>query len=324
MAVVHRWSAERGHLVQAITGIPHYYRRFGYEMTLDLGSTRSGFRPHVPDLPPDATEPFRLRPATADDLPFIAGLDEQGRRRWLVAADRDVALWRYELEGRRDEKRFACAIVEGADTQPVGFLVHPADLWGSLMVVFAYELVPGASWLGVTPTVLRYLRAMGEAYQERAGNKPWDRFAFALGTEHPVYRAIPDRLPRTAQPYAWYLRVPDLPEFLRRVAPVLEGRLAASAAAGHTGDLQLGFYGGGLRFVIAEGRLESVEEWDQGDEWEAGPSFPGLTFLQLLFGYRSLADLEYAFADCRANGEQARVLLDALFPKQSSHVWPVD
>jgi hypothetical protein len=192
------------------------------------------------------------------------------------------------------------------------------------LFVLAYELAAGVSWLAVTPTVLRYLRTTGEAYQERDGSRPWEGFTFWLGTEHPVYRAIPDRLPRTVPPYAWYLRVPDLPAFLRHVAPVLEGRLAASVAAGHTGDLRLGFYGDGLRLVFAEGRLDAIETWDQGDEWEADPRFPGLSFLQLLFGYRSLAELEHAAADCRANGEEARVLLDALFPKQPSHVWPVE
>ena len=41
--VLHRWSKERGHLMQAIAGIPYYYRRFGYEMAVymgwDVGST---------------------------------------------------------------------------------------------------------------------------------------------------------------------------------------------------------------------------------------------------------------------------------------------
>ena len=33
---IHRWSAERGELVQGITGIPYYYRLFGYEMAMNL------------------------------------------------------------------------------------------------------------------------------------------------------------------------------------------------------------------------------------------------------------------------------------------------
>jgi hypothetical protein len=46
--VLHRWSAERGHLMQAIGGIPYYYRRFGYEMAVYMGEGR---RYYVNDIP---------------------------------------------------------------------------------------------------------------------------------------------------------------------------------------------------------------------------------------------------------------------------------
>lgn len=58
-AEVHQWSKERGELVQVITGNPWYYRQFGYE-------------PNVPRLKPGLTEPYHIRPASADDLPLIA------------------------------------------------------------------------------------------------------------------------------------------------------------------------------------------------------------------------------------------------------------
>ena len=324
MAVVHRWSAERGHLVQAITGIPHYYRQFGYEMALDLGSGRAGFRPHIPEVDAETTEPYRVRAAKAEDLPFIAAVDEHARERVLVAAARDEDTWRFDLEGRHEDCRHAIQIIERPDGQPVGYLAHPAELWGTRLVVRAYELAVGVSWLAVTPTVLRYLKATAESYQEPSGARPWESFSFSLGTEHPVYRAIPDRLPRTVPSYAFFLRVPALAAFLRHVAPVLEERLAASVAAGHSGELRIGFYRDGLRLVFDLGRLAEVEDWEPGDAWDSAPGFPGLTFLQLLFGYRSLADLEYAFADCRVDGEEAHVLLDALFPRRPSHVRPID
>ncbi len=324
MAVVHGWSADRGHLAQAITGIPHYYRQFGYEMVLDLGGGRTGYRPHIPDLPAETAEPYRVRAATLDDLPFIAALDEQARPRALVSAVRDAAIWRFELDGRHGESRHAVQVVERLDGQPVGYVVHAGQLWGTGLVVRAFELAVGVSWLAVTPTVLRYLKSTAEKYQEQPGDRAWESFSFALGAAHPVYRAIPERLPRKIRPYAYYLRVPALPAFLRHIAPVLEERLAASMATGHSGELRLGFYGDGLRLVLDEGRLAAVEAWEPGENWEAAPAFPGLTFLQLLFGYRSLAELEYAFADCRVDDAEARVLLDALFPRQPSDVWPID
>ena len=47
-----------------------------------------------------------------------------------------------------------------------------------------------------------------------------------------------------------------------------------------------------------------------------------IPFLQLLFGYRSLAELRYAYADVSANAV-AEPLLDALFPARPSWVMPL-
>jgi hypothetical protein len=52
-------------------------------------------------------------------------------------------------------------------------------------------------------------------------------------------------------------------------------------------------------------------------------AFPGLTFLQLPVGYRSLEELQAAFPDCIVRGSENRALLTALFPKAPSLVWPV-
>jgi hypothetical protein len=51
--------------------------------------------------------------------------------------------------------------------------------------------------------------------------------------------------------------------------------------------------------------------------------FPDLTFLQLLFGHRSLDELEAAFPDCVTRGQEVRALLQVLFPKAPSKVWPI-
>jgi hypothetical protein len=138
-----------------------------------------------------------------------------------------------------------------------------------------------------------------------------------------VYQVIPERLPATRKPYAWYVRVADLPDFLRHIAPVLEQRLAKSFLVGHTGDLKLNFYRSGLRLVFAHGKLTAVEPWASTREDWGSAGFPDHTFLQLLFGYRTMEELNYAFADCWTGSDEARVLLNTLFPKQASHVWAI-
>jgi hypothetical protein len=79
-----------------------------------------------------------------------------------------------------------------------------------------------------------------------------------------------------------------------------------------------------LRLVFEQGKLVGAADWqapDPGQPWD-GAGFPPLVFLQLLFGYRSLKELQTTFPDCWADEEPA-LLLNALFPKQVSWVVPL-
>ena len=325
--VIHEWSAARGELLQAITGIPYYYRLFGYEMALSLGGGRIGYKSLIPRLKEAETEPYRLRPATEGDLVFIADLYRQGSWRSLVSCVRDEALWRYELAGKSQDNvnRSVLWVIETPEGESIGYLAHFPNTWGAMMSATAYELTPGISWASVTPSVMRHLQKIHANFRPEAGEKEeFDAFGFRLGAEHPVYQVITDQAPRVREPYAWYLRVPDLPAFLRLISPVLEDRLAVSPVSGHSGELNISFYSSGVRLIFEAGQIKQVEGWNPTPQGHSGDAaFPGLTFLQLLFGYRSLAELHYAFVDCFTGHDTARALLNSLFPKQTSNVWPV-
>ncbi|HNT24313.1 MAG TPA: GNAT family N-acetyltransferase [Anaerolineales bacterium] len=336
--VVHQWSAARGELVLAITGIPYYYRLFGYEMGLSLHGGRVGYPTHVPRLPAGQPEPYLVRPAVEADLPFIARLYDMGCRRSLVACEWNEALWRYELlvKDPKNINRSELRVIEraGADGAPgevVGFLGHSPFAWGDLVAATWYELEAGISWAAVTPSVVRYLEAAYDACAAAApgpalpeGKKPFGGFCFNLGDQHPVYQVMGDQLPKTRRSYAWFVRVPDLPAFLTHISPVLEQRLAGSPLAGYSGDLKITFYRRGLHLVFEQGRLVKVKHWIPEPQGHSGDAaFPDLTFLHLLFGHRTLEALEYVFADCWVQGDVARALLQALFPCQPSDVWPV-
>ena len=337
LTVLHQWSAQRSHQVLAIDGIPWFYRQFGYEMALAL---RGGRRVDSARLNAVSGAPgtaCRVRPATAKDLPFIAALSDAGARRHLVTCRRDERLWAYELHGRstRNMYRPELRIVEADDAVPIGFLAHLPRLVGSELWLVAWELLPEVSWRAVAPSVLRHVRATGDLYgtQDRSG--PGTRIGFWFDTAHPLYAAIDDLRPDVEPPYAWYLRVPNLADFIRHVAAVLEHRLAGSALAGYSGELLLSFYQSGLQLAFDKGILTRVAPWQQSRQLvgvergqataaaRAVASFPGLTFLQLLFGHRSFDELEYAFPACLARTDQARAILSALFPKQPSCVWAV-
>ncbi len=324
---VHEWSHQRGELVQGVTGIPYYYRQFGYEMGLELGGGRAGFGSHVPKLKEGEAEPYRLRPATEADAPFLTGLFREAGKRQLVSAVWDEALWRYEIGGKseRNVNRLEVRIIERAgDAQPVGALTHPWMLWGNhdMLAATNYELLPGVSWLDVTPSVIRYLWQTGGEYAEREKSQ-LHAFGFWHGSSHPVYELFGELLPRVRQPYAWYVRVADLPGFIRHIAPALEKRLEESYLPGFSGEARISFYRSGLRLAFENGKLTVSEPWQPGPGLPTDAGFPDLTFLSLVFGRKSFDELHDEFPDCWWDNNRTHALLNALFPKKPSSVMGV-
>ena len=127
---IHKWSAERGDLVQAITGIPFYYRLFGYEMTLDLGWRRFGYEGNVPKLKEGESEPYSIRRATQADLPFVAQVYEQASTRYEVVLPAHARNLEYELEGQSfdNANHYEIMLIEDEQGKPVGYFQHPTFL----------------------------------------------------------------------------------------------------------------------------------------------------------------------------------------------------
>lgn len=334
--VVHAWSAERGHRMQVISGIPWFYRQFGYELAIERGGGPRVRRDTIVPVPATPAG-WRVRPATVEDAAFLTEAYATASTRSLVSVPRDIAAWRYELGGHHaDSAQRRVILVLERDGRPVGYVAHALELFSSgSLVVTQFELMPGVSWREAWLAALPPLFAAGDAVAAAAPDERCTGLSFwLLGREHPLYRIF--RFQEWDDHYALYARVPDVAAFLRAVTPALERRLAASACAGHTGTLTLGFYRSGVRLVFERGTVTALEAW-QPDIGVRGlefgrPStdvrrplamFPDLTFLQLLFRFRSLAELEAAFPDCVVRTNDARALLDALFPRTPSDVWPL-
>jgi predicted N-acetyltransferase YhbS len=320
---IHARSEALGHLVQGITGIPWYYRQFGYEFALDLSGGRLCYFSNVPTLKDNEAETYRLRAMTLDDISFAAPLYDCACAHSLVACPRPEWLWRYFLDDCPLARayRLPFQIIETNDGRAVGYVDCSHDIWQEAIVVGEIAAVEGQSLRALMPAVLRWMKAHGEAEGARQ-NKPVNAIYFALGREHPVYDAIPELLPKTRPPYAWYIRVPDVPRFLRHIAPALDARLARSTMAGYAGELKISEYRRGFKIVFEHGKIANVEVWQPTVDERGDCGFPPLVFLQLIFGRKSLAELRDAFPDAWANDE-ATVLLNALFPKCTSCVCAV-
>lgn len=138
----------------------------------------------------------------------------------------------------------------------------------------------------------------------------------------------------------------DYPEFITKVTPELERRLAASGAMARvTGRLRLDFYkkvegnkAKGLEIVFEDGKIAAVRDWaNPGRDklveeflgWKARGEIPPkifsagfgpLNFHQLLLGDRSLEELIGSYGETVVKDETTKVLLNALFPRVSHHI----
>jgi hypothetical protein len=322
MELVHQRGGADGCLVQVIDGIDWYYRQFGYEYALQ--ASRGGL---VLDPPAGAgpRSELRTRPATGADADFLEAAYRAGMERYQVSVERDRGRWLADLEGYdpANHHRPTIRVIEDGAGRPAGFCSYwssfhnpvrqPTRLW-----VGGVELAAGLDWSSWGRPVLDCLQDLAAELAAERGVPP-TTVNLRLGDDHPLYRLGAGRPANPREGTIWYVRV-DLPGFLRRVAPVLEERLARSPAAGRGGELALSFYRSGVRLRFDGGRIAAVEPWspgqDEGDAW-----FPELTFTQLLLGYRSMAEIEHAYPDCGAADAGTHALLGTLFPKRPSYTW---
>lgn len=331
--LLHERSASEGHLLQAITGIPYFYRQFNYEYVLDLGGWRMTYLSLIPEKKGDDPEPYALRPATFDDIPHVMALYQQGRKSSLLWHEAPETYWRYLIGYWQDpavQSRDITTLGMGLGLQMVvdatgavcGYVAVGVRRGGRDLYVRDLYLYPQISLPTALPVLLRLLRDYGATIPVmKPDTPPLSEILFNFGRTHPIYDLLGEEVaPRQETPYAWYIRIPDVPAFIRHIAPVLEQRLADSPLAGYTGELKMDCYRGGLRIALTDGKLTTVETWrppTYGDHANAG--CPPLVFLQLLLSYRGLAALRSTYPDVWANSE-ATLLLNTLFPTSPSTV----
>jgi len=319
--VLHAKSDAAGHLAQGITGIPWYYRQFGYEYAIDLDGGRCVYPSLIPALKPDEAEAYHFRLATLDDLPLVMDLYDRDCARSLVACPRSAPEWKRTMFDAAPQAAtyHTLHIIETGQGRAVGVIRSARELsWRGMFPVRMFGVIEGQSLRAALSGALRWLKTEAEAVGA-AAQKPQPTLHFELGEQHPVFEAAPEAFHKITPSYAWYMRVTDVPKFLNHIAPVLEQRLAQSAIHGFSGEIKVAECVRGFKLSIEQGRI-SAESWPSGDNADA--MFAPYTFLQLLFGRRTLSDLRYMYPDCWTQDEAA-ALFEALFPRRYSNVIPI-
>ena len=287
-----------------IQGIPYFYRRLGYEYALPLEADWRFELYQVPDTPSG----YSFCQATLDDLPVLMAMYDQAAADLSIHAVRDEAVWRYLFgPSLQTEMTAQTWLVQDRAGQVAGYFRLPERGFGQGLIINEVSQLSHDAALAV----LGQLKTLAE---ERG--KPYFRLNLPAGCA--LAQVARYHGARDAGTYAWQIRLPDVGRLLRKLAPVLERRIAASPFAGLTEQVCLNLYREAFEMRFERGRLAAVEPL--GFKGWSGIRVPPTLAVPLLLGYRSRRELAQTHHDVLVWGEW-QYLVDVLFPKVASFIY---
>lgn len=293
-------------LLLLVEGATAVYRRLGYSPAFPNrgGCNSGGALVRVDDLP--SSSAWSVRPAQAEDVPWLAALRRRVAEESLLAIAPSEALWRHALcEDRRVvgpggttlNRWQEIRVLVSPDGHDAGFFAH--DPW-DMGLLMEMEMLAGHNFRGAGIAALSSLAAFSKA----------DVLKVALPDAHPLLAAFPILLSgRDRGGSDWHARIPSLVAFLCAVRPALELALSRSPLAGWTGEIAVSHGANAIRITSYEGALSFTS--DAGDETDVRLTEGAL--IRLLLGQTPLVSLMDEDRDVGANDE-GLALLDSLFP----------
>jgi len=318
MNVIERMLEAKNCAMSCIAGIPHFYRQFGYEYAIPLDSCASMRLDQVPALPRGRRGSVSIRgmdPGT--DLRQVMDLYEAQVAGLCVTSLRYEALWRFQESAPPGLAEPAGTHVVVDRSGVVGYFRVRKNMWHPWLEFTEACVLPGGQRWGTRDAlhaILRFGRDLAEQHD-------LSKHSFALPERHPLVTSASYLGAQPEQQYAWQVRIADHTDFLKRVSPALERRLAHSLLAGFSGSLDIDLMPRLVRVQLDCGRVSSVADGQRPSRGSILRITP-LLLTQLLLGYRSCAEIAESHLEVAVDAP-ARELVDVLFPKAESFAYSV-
>jgi predicted N-acetyltransferase YhbS len=311
--------ADEGFDLAVIQGIPGFYHHFGYRYAVSLNNHINLPLHPIPDQPDPAN--YTIRPAGADDIPFLMEADQTYRQAFSLASVRDAHDWAY-LFAHSPQTEYGSWfwIMEDGQKQPCYFFrIFKQGFGTGLIVAEVSEDIAHPAFLDL----LIFCKQKAVRL-----DKPYIRFDL-----HPGSRAAQMALSLGAQagrPYAWQIKFPDKRRFLKTIASILEQRMEQSPFCRFSERFRLDFFDHAIDLIWEDGKLCSVARGDKTSQPHTFCIGEDL-FAPLVLGHRSWRELGHTRPDIfpaseylRPHGvsalDKTELLADTLFPPAPSWI----
>ena len=303
-AAFDRIALANGYTLAAIEGIPYFYRQFGYEYALPLFDSR--FDLPLDQIPAGRPAPYAFRLAGPADVPHLMAFYRGGNADLVITTERSEAMWHYYLNMPPEASFGLQVYLISHDGHELGYLALAPSGWANRLNLVELSLAGvGHGWEvgSAVESALRFARG-------RAGEGGHESVGLQLPAGHAACRWAEERGHQEEDVYGWQMKVLDPVRFLSAIVPLLEGRLAASALEGYSGELRFNLYQRKVGLRMEGGRVSALA---LEAEAETDVNLPPFAATQLWLGWKSFAALDDWHKDVRAT-EEKHTLLEVLFP----------
>ncbi len=282
----HELSADRGHVLQVMIGIPHFYRQFGYSYSIPMH--------HWASLRRDVQMPagYTVAAATLDDVAICQALQDLTQASYDIAMPHSDDCWRWLLTHTSSAQMLA----RDPSGAPVG-----------LARVYADDGDVDIGEVTVTTS------AATDALVALALSSTSDE-GVARVNVRPHVPGLESRT-RDAERTDWYyVRIGDPVQLLTALSTELVSRLKADD--NDTGEALLSFWGSHVRLRWDSGTMRFERGGPMQAPISSGGSGLPLDALGLLLFGGGAAALEDRFPDAYLGRQEE--LMHTLFPPQSA------
>ncbi len=323
MHALHHKSTVRGDVLQAITGIPHYYHQFGYTWSVDHKEFVRIELAQLPPLPDDAPV-VTIRQVTTDNFAQFAAMYDADRhqRGVLLTAPYTIDYFQHLVAQSHSSESYLPYLCTNQRGQAIGYVLIGRRNWGGVVTVTGLGINHDSRWLECALPILHALPSIIHTLPKVLHSHPEVHSVdIQVDGMHPLITICQQlRIPHLRKaPFQWYMRMSDPTAFLGQIRGILEHRIATSAFAGYSGVLRLSTYRATCTLEWRNGHLTRITPLSApvSGESDVDAAYPPECVAQQLLGWRSLAELREWRPDVWAT-PTATPLLEVLFPKQPS------